>query len=225
VLRRPRAVSLSLSLLLASCGQGSGVSALNQVRGDPYPLDELDRDTVSEACPELPLITYAGTSVRYPRPVRIVAPLVSHLARLERLAVQLATGIYGRAPTTLMHAGTYVCRPIRARVGRWSEHALGNAIDLVGFGFVALPKSPPGTADPGKDLPKGLRGRFEVRVGRDWHQKDDEVSKLHAHFLHALAITLANEHTFRGLIGPPDPDHLGHLHLDMGPWQLVRMGP
>jgi hypothetical protein len=240
-----RAVALLLGLLSA-CGQNGITGSFNQLRGDPYPLDDQARDVLTEACPEVALISYAGSRIRYPRPVRVVAPFAQRLAQLEQTAINLAVGIYGRAPQTLMHAGAYLCRPVRAQSARWSEHALGNALDLVGFGFAPEPKLGPGETRQGPDIPRALRGRFEVRVAKNWQAEQDpaaqarpstdrrtpekraadaEIRRLHAHFLHALALTLANERAFRGLIGPPDPSHLTHLHLDMAPWDYVRFGP
>ena len=58
--------------------------------------------------------------------------------RFERVVVRIAQQTYGRASAVLRNAGAYVCRPVRSStVQRWSEHAFGNAVDVVGFDFSA----------------------------------------------------------------------------------------
>jgi hypothetical protein len=100
-----------------------------------------------------------------------------------------------------------------------SEHALGNAIDVVGFDFTRATKKD-GLA-PG--LPRELRGPFQVRVARHWDgDAKGPSAAVHAHFLRQLAARLSDRSdVFRGMIGPSRSDHADHFHFDMSPWRYV----
>ncbi|HMI91111.1 MAG TPA: extensin family protein [Polyangiales bacterium] len=214
---------LAAALLLGGCSP----AALNELRGDPYPLDEHSRDAASdEPCPAVELMTYAGTALRFRPAVRVASPFVAHLQRFERVALRVALQTYGRAPATVRHAGTYVCRPVRSsRAGRWSEHAFGNAIDVIGFDFERAaqdPKDPAASSSPAS-LPVALRRRFVVRVAQHWAASSDASVQLHGTFLRRLAAALADENVFRAMIGPSDPRHRTHLHCDMGPWRYQNI--
>jgi hypothetical protein len=218
-----------LAGLLSACSQGGLGAMLSQLRGDPYALDDQSRDAnPGDPCPELALQTYSGELLRFQPPLKIAVPFATRLAQFEAVVKRVSLETYGRAPSAIRHAGAYLCRPIRARASRWSEHAFGNAIDIVGFDFARVRKadaaaaSDAGVALPGA-LPPPLRKTFQVRVGKHWAASQDELSQLHSSFLHRLVTSLQDEEVFRAMIGPPDPSHLTHLHFDMGPWRYQRI--
>jgi hypothetical protein len=209
-----------LLIILAASACACSQAALNELRGDPYPLDERSRDAASsDPCPAIELVSYGGTLFRFRPAVRVATPFVAHLQRFERVAARVAQQTYGRVPQAVRHAGAYVCRPVRSsRGGRWSEHAFGNAIDVVGFDFDRVAAATAASSSP-PSLPPALRRRFAVRVEQHWNASADPSARLHQAFLRRLATELAQEDVFRGLIGPSDPRHRTHLHCDMGPWQ------
>jgi hypothetical protein len=214
---------LGMGVLLTSlaCNPFSA-AGYNQLRGDAYPLDELDRNVGeggAPSCKPEELVLYRGDTVKLEPPSSIAVPFRERLQRFERAVTELGLAVYGRAPTRILHAGTYACRRVGHRDYRLSEHALGNAIDVTGFRFPALPKE--STAS----LPKKLRAPFVVTVSRDWTPADPhaEVAAAHARFFEQLAALLRERDLFRGAIGPADPNHETHLHLDMRPWPYRRL--
>ena len=228
-------LSAWLVALGAACSGPALRGALNELGGDGYPLDDRSRETGPDAgCPQVELATYSGTRLRYRPAVRVTPPFAARLPRFEQAVERVAQQTYGRPPAVVRHAGAYVCRPVRSSTARrWSEHAFGNAIDVIGFDFERAPRVattgsaadggvrvPPAAAPP---LPAALRRRFSVRVATHWQAKPDAASQLHQRFLRELAALLAREDVFRGLIGPPDPLHRTHLHCDMAPWQYRNL--
>jgi hypothetical protein len=195
----------------------------NALRGDPYELDEMDR-FVDNAAPRLEcsqegLVNYSGTAVRYYGPVRVREPFRERLTRFEEVVAEVALEIYGRPPRRIRHFGAFSCRMSRNRSRRLSEHALGNAIDIVGFDFGPASKSEPLQAD----LPRQLKSQFQVRVARHWNAENG-VNATHARFLRQLAERLVERRDiFRILIGPSHRGHGDHLHFDMSPWRYVHL--
>jgi hypothetical protein len=229
-MRTSLALPVFSTLLVASCSQTDFGAALNKLRGDAYPLDGYSRDAnPGDACPEVALVTYQGGRVRFQPAARVAQPFVARLVLFERVLVKVSEATYGRAPRTLRHAGAYVCRPIRARASRWSEHAYGNAIDVMGFDFVRPTRADLGAAAdagavPLSTLPAALRRPFQVSVLKHWQASEpSELGQLHREFLHRLIDELDSEDVFRALIGPADPNHRNHFHLDMGPWRYKRV--
>jgi hypothetical protein len=195
----------------------------NQLRGDAYPLDSLERSLdIGEkiVCDARSLIAYKGRNLPYRGAVWINPAFRERLERFEDVVREVALEIYGRVPRRLDHFGAYNCRSTRHHVGRLSEHALGNALDVAGFEFGAAPKQ--GAASP---LPKGLRGAFRVRVSEHWNPRaDDPVAALHTRFLHELTARCEERSDlFRVLIGPNQRDHADHFHFDMSPWHYVNL--
>jgi hypothetical protein len=203
--------------------QASLWAAWNAVRGDAYELDAVERfreNGSRVACDREGLVSYAGTTIRYHGAVLVSAPFRERLQRFEQVAAETATEVYGRAPRRVRHFGAFSCRASRKRSYRLSEHALGNAIDVAGFDFGPLPKG--AEVDPA--LPKALRGAFQVRVERHWDRSGSPSAELHARFLRALTTRLIERRdVFRGFVGPSDPSHANHLHLDVAPWRYVRL--
>jgi hypothetical protein len=185
--------------------------------GDRYALDGLERDVVSprRSCDPSAMVAYRGTTLRYAAPVTVHGAFRERLERFEAVALEVATRVYGRAPQRIRHAGGYSCRNSTGRHReRLSEHALGNAIDLVGFDFGPAKKTdvlPPG-------LPKQLRYGFQVRVQKHWGSNSSPSTALHARFLRELTGELrARRDIFRGFIGPADPKHERQRRSDETP--------
>jgi len=181
-----------------------------------YPLDRVSRDFTGR-CPDVGLVRYRGTSIRFARPVRVYAGFVPRLAALERLVDEVALRHYGRTPSRLLHRGAYNCRAIRIDARQLSEHGLGNALDVRGFRFGRLPAD----ADLPESAPRRLRHAFEVSIAEHWTATRG-VARQHAAFLADLRRELERRpQMFRGMLGPRFPGHRDHLHFDMAPWTLV----
>jgi hypothetical protein len=207
-------VSLIAALLIET---GTNASA---AAPDAYPLDEVSRSVQTRRgkviCPKLPLTPYNGTSVKYHRSVRVHPAFIERLKRFEKVAVQVAKEVYGRAPTKMRHIGAYNCRRIGGYPEYLSEHGLGNGIDVAGFDFKGLSKA----ERQRSELPRHLKRAFKVRLGEHWKGKGR--TRLHKDFLHTLAKRLvARKDIFRVLLGPAFPGHKTHFHFDMAPWRLV----
>jgi hypothetical protein len=212
-----------VGVLSLSCTSGSWLSTWNELGGDPYALDGWDRrvsaGTGGRACPSVTREVYRGSRLRFTPAAEIAPPFAQRLQLFENAVVDLSTLRYGRAPKRVLNAGAYVCRPVEHRNGRWSEHALGNAIDITGFEFESLPKC----KEVAPALQPALCRAFTVRIDRHWYPKSDTVAREHSLFLRDLASRLVKEQVFRSLISPADPAHETHLHLDMAPYHYVRM--
>jgi hypothetical protein len=186
---------------------------------EPYALDDLPRRLAAgqePVCLGDQLVVHRGETVRYRGAVRVHPAFVERLERFEQAVHDTAVEVYGRAPRRIQHAGTYSCRPVRGRDSRISEHALGNAIDVRGFEFGPLPRNAREAAP--EDLPVSLRRGFTVTVGRHWGG-NGRNGETHERFLHTLTERLERDRVFRGMIGPADPRHANHLHLDAGPYR------
>ena len=175
-----------------------------------YVFDDLPRTIDgSLSCPKVTLTEFTGDAVRLEPAARVVAPFREHLVELERVVRQVSQQFYGRAPSALLVAASYDCRPVTGNRARLSEHALGNAIDISAFRFEA-------------DAATGAPG-FEVRVDRHWNAHGDESSERHARFLRAVTQALIARDVFRTLLGPAHPDHHDHFHFDMAPHHYVDL--
>lgn len=188
---------------------------------DGYALDGTERflaDKQQVTCDASQLVVYRSRTLRYA--VKAHAAFVERLQRFDALLIALATSHYGRAPKRLLHRGVFSCRSQHSRKERISEHALGNAIDVIGFDFGALQRK----LDSPASMPRHMRRAFSVRVQSHWsprHARD----RYHAQFLHKLAEAIRNDPSvFRGIVGPPRPRHHDHLHFDMAPWRYAMFG-
>jgi hypothetical protein len=211
---------------LTSCDEARLRSSFNRARSDPYPLDTFDRTLHGDAavsCPEVELVTHAGTLARFSPPARVVAPFSEKLTRFESTVHDVAVELYGRAPRRISNAGAYACRAVDGRPGRRSEHALGNAIDVSGFDFGAY-VAPRAAGDAGdaalREPPAArLRRSFTVSVVRHYRAKT-EHDEVHARFLRRLLEEVEARRVFRSIIGPGHPGHDDHLHFDYAPWSF-----
>jgi len=185
---------------------GQPESQLSEV----YAFDDLPRVIEGAvSCPRIELIEYAGTSVRFLPPARVAAPFRERIVELERVVRETSLLFYGRAPSALLIAASYDCRPVTGNRQRLSEHALGNALDITAFRF---------DADPATG-----EAAFDVRVDRHWNASGDALVERHARFLHALTQALIARNVFRTLLGPAHPDHQDHFHFDMAPHHYIEL--
>ena len=243
---RVRRLAIPCLLLAVACGAGDGDGAepsrddgvvgwLHRAveRREPYELDDVTREVGTEEeveCDRESLTRYRGETVRYATALDVHPAFVERLKRFEAIVEEEAVEHYGRAPRRIQHAGAFACRTVRGRGDRLSEHALGNALDVTGFSFGRLPReeSEPSeeqaSAKGGEapELPPRLRRPFRVSVREHWSSKDDEDA-IHRQFLRGLTERLEEEDVFRGMIGPSEPGHRSHLHLDAGPYSYVRL--
>lgn len=217
-----RSVALLLGLALTACSAAS----FHRVAGDAYELDDSSRASTEACHPEL-LRVYRGQRVRLEPPITVAVPFEAPVARFEELVAEVATRVYGRAPTRILNAGAYACRAVEHRQERLSEHALGNAVDVTGFRFPALtaPQTAGGAGAGAPELPKALQRAFTITVARDYPgpSSSAKVPPEHHRFFRELAEALRQSSTFRGMLGPADPRHATHLHLDMAPWPYERL--
>ena len=217
--RIARALGAAAILLGAPTASASGPDPKPP---EAYALDAVERQVSSEAtieCPTIDLVDYRGDVVRYQAAGKVNRDFRERLLRFERVAVEVGTEVYGRAPVRVVQLGTYNCRRMRIYKGWLSEHALGNAIDVAGFDFGHLPK---GAALPA-GLDKVFANGFEVRVGRHWGKTSGHAA-VHARFLQTLAQRLVDRpDVFRVLLGPGYPGHANHFHFDMSRFKLVQI--
>jgi hypothetical protein len=194
----------------------------NALRGDAYELDAIER-RLSEGeratCDPKAMVAYRGSRLRYYGALTVSEPFKARLERFEEVAAEVAREVYGREPSRIRHYGAYSCRPTRNRAWIVSEHALGNALDLVGFDFGAANKQQPLT----EGLPASLKHSFQVRVGKHW-AKTDGIPAIHARFLQLLTERLQERgDVFRCMFGPGHGGHDDHLHLDVAPYRYVDL--
>lgn len=215
--------SASALALCASVASSQDVRFFNFFTGwprDQYELDSVERIADEPGRPDCDtesLVRYRGDKIRYRRSVRVHSAFVPRLGRFESLVTQLAIEHYGRAPRRLRHRGAYNCRVARGRRLRISEHAFGNALDLQGFEFPALPRGEEGP----EGMPRRMRRAFTMTVLEHWTPRRARDA-YHAEFLHRLTDTLrGRSDIFRGIVGPPRPRHRDHLHLDVSPWRYA----
>lgn len=194
-----------------------GAALVTSVNLEPYPFDGIERTLGARqlTCPEVELVEHAGAKVELVPHARVAPPFVSRLIQLEQVVHGAATQLYARPPSKILLAASYDCRSVGGDDQRLSEHALGNAIDVVGFVFEASPGWP--------ETPTPLPGAFEVRVERHWKNKGDPALERHARFLDAVTRELVERRVFRTLLGPSHPDHADHFHFDMAPEDYVHL--
>lgn len=184
----------------------------------PYALDELSREVPPGPfkCPKFETTRYLGTGIAYSSPIFVHEAFVEKLVALDALVRTVAIEVYGRTPEVLHHLGGTECETT-ADKRRFSEHAMGNAIDVDGFVFAPL--APDEKLAPG--LPEELAKGFKVTLS--WHYfSSTKTGRVHARFLNRLAIRLKEDRSiFRTVLGPGYGDHWNHFHLDAAPHRFV----
>lgn len=215
----PGVVAAITLLIAAPADANTASSKLPRSDAIKYPLDKLPRTLARRGrvtCPRVAMTRYAGNVIRYSTPVRVYIGFVKRLKAFEALVRDTAVQVYGWAPRRIKHLGTYNCRRIAAWPTFLSEHGLGNGIDVAGFDFGPAPKK------LRRKAPAGLRWGFKVRLDKHWNSKRG-ISKKHRQFLHLLGKRLIARNLFRVMLGPAEPGHHNHFHLDMAPWNLVNI--
>lgn len=201
------------------------LSTWNELRGDAYPLDGIERwlePGQRVVCDQKGLVSYRGSALRYAGSVLVDPAFRERLGRFEQLVAETAREVYGREPQLVRHYGAFSCRSTRNRKHVVSEHALGNALDLVGFDFGSARSSQP-VPD---GIPKQLRLPFQVRVARHWQpsRRSDAAAAVHARFFSLLTARLRERpDIFRSMFGPGHGGHDDHLHLDAAPYRYVDL--
>jgi hypothetical protein len=195
---------------------------------DDYELDALDRTGPGRgkkpSCEHEAIVAYRGKTVRYEVPASVHRAFIPRLERFEEVVAEVGLEIYGRAPKVLHHAGGYMCRT--SWRGRMSEHAFGNALDVGGFTFAPIGKSElAALKERGIELSPAERRGFRIDVGETWRATAPAHADAKRFFALVLERVRARHDVFRGMIGPPDPAHTTHLHLDAGPWTFSRYAP
>jgi len=195
---RPSAIVAALLLLMV--GLLSGCGGTTRQTGAVC-LAELDRHgvaykEVAEADPaDSRCILDTGVrvsrlEVRLNKPATMGCALAAKLDEFDREVVQpLAQSDLGRRVTRIDHMGAFACRSQRGG-GDLSRHAVGQAIDIAGFG-----------------LSDGTR----VSVEHDWSSPGPNGV-----FLRHLA---HNACRYFSVVLTPDSnaDHYNHFHFDIGP--------
>ncbi|MCA9618614.1 MAG: extensin family protein [Myxococcales bacterium] len=206
-------------LSLAAVAGTSLLASDGAAKRKAYGLDDVSRRIPERGpvvCPELPIVKYRGTHVPYAKLARVYEGFVERLVRFEAIVRRVAEASYGRAPSRLVHMGTFNCRRIKTYPSWLSEHALGNAIDFEGVDFPPLARD----ASLPEGVPEVFRAPFAVRVSPHW--KGRGLTAVHARFLRVLATAvIAEEDLFRVHLGPHFPGHHNHFHLDCAPWSIV----
>jgi hypothetical protein len=132
---------------------------------------------------------FAGGAVSLSRQATLACPVISRFETWLNEVVQPAAALYFGSPVVELRSGSYTCRPRNSRSGaRLSEHAFGNAVDVMAFRF----------AD----------GR-EIAVAKGWRGEDIEQD-----FLREVFVGACNH--FTTVLGPgSDSFHSDHFHLDL----------
>jgi extensin-like protein len=215
-----RATALVLALGTVTFG---APSSAEPDKPPAYPLDAISRSVPARGtleCPKVDLVDHRGENIKYsPLQTLVAAPFGERLKKLERVISEVGVEMFGRAPSRIVHAGTYTCRRMAAHNEFLSEHALGNAIDIEGFDFDALPKDK--TLPPG--VPAEFKSAFQVRVLKHWSSTvGNDATR--ARFLKTLVQRVINrDDVIRVALGPGYPNHKSHFHFDMAPFCLVQI--
>lgn len=128
-------------------------------------------------------------AVRLKQEATLGCPVVAATERWLGEVVQPAALIYMGAPVVEIESGSYSCRTRNSRAGaRLSEHAFGNAVDVMAF-----------------ILADGRR----VTIARGWGGAPEERGFLREVFVGACA-------HYTTVLGPgSDGHHEDHLHMDL----------
>lgn len=151
-------------------------------------------------------VSVSASGAQFNRPSVMTCSLARTVAQFEQQIIQQAAlARFGQPVRKILHAGTYDCRMRRngttlaaagstaSKGGRLSEHAKGQAIDIVGF-----------------ELADGT----PISVKKDWRGAGTKSA-----FLHEVARGSCS--TFNVVLTPNhDRLHQDHLHLDIGPHTL-----
>src|SRR5919201_5541681 len=131
-----------LVLLLAGCGGApnravlSGRACLARLSAHDISYRSVDIGEASDShCQVDTAVKISRIHAAFNHPATMSCALADRLDEFERDVVQpLALDDLGSRATRVDHLGSYSCRRQNSRTaGRWSQHALGQAIDIAGF--------------------------------------------------------------------------------------------
>lgn len=192
------ACCVPLLWLVAGCAatrpplDAGGELCLAQLSRAKVSFESVTQPAGGSACAVVTPVRVSAAGIAWNQPGVVSCGFALKLDVFAREDVQeAAQRDLGTSVRVIRHFGTYACR--REPSGRWSEHALGNAIDIAGFEL----------AD----------GRI-ILVQRDWHRRGAA-----GHFLHDVARRACARF---GVVLTPDSnrDHYNHIHIDAGPYKL-----
>ena len=179
---------------------------------EKYPLDNVPREF--EPNTKLPcakdLVKHKSPTIKYSSTMSVSPHFSKKLLELEKIAMRVGVEVFGRAPIKIKHYGGYKCRRIRRFPTYISEHALGNAIDLVSFRFPRATKK--------SKLKRKLSNPFTVSVKKHWTVKNNKSV-----FLRRFVEEIIKEKLFRTMLGPAYPGHDDHFHFDMSPYEVISI--
>ncbi|MEZ5825998.1 MAG: extensin family protein [Geminicoccaceae bacterium] len=198
-------IILALTLLLASCGGGSGGGRSGIDQSSPGAA-ACHRAMAASTRDYGPASIGSGGSCEVVLPVSFSRSLDLHFTPqlstscamamawfdFEPEAEALARSHLGSGIAVVRHYGSYNCRSMSGNRRRMSLHATARALDIAGF-----------VLDNGR----------EISVKRDWRRGDA------GRFLDAFANSACERF---GVVLTPAHDraHHDHIHLDIGPWRL-----
>jgi hypothetical protein len=132
---------------------------------------------------------FAGGTVALRQQAVLACPIISTIDRWLEEVVKPASVLYFGEPVVDMRAGSYSCRPRNNQRGaKYSEHAFGNAFDVMGFTLAS--------------------GR-EVTVVKGWRGNQVEADFLREAFVGACGY-------FTTVLAPgSDAFHYDHFHIDL----------
>ena len=192
----------AITLLLAGCGGApdraalSGRACLARLSAHDIAYRSVDAGDASDPhCQVDTAVKISRIHAAFNHPATMSCALADRLDEFEREVVQpLALDELGSRATRIDQLGTYSCRRQNSRTaGRWSQHALGQAIDIAGF---------------------RLSDGTSVSVERDWNEPGAK-----GQFLRRLARRACRY--FSVVLTPEsNAEHYNHLHLDIGPDRL-----
>lgn len=186
---RPTAVSVPQPTALSACEDGlSGAGAMFQ---------SMNPVRTKEGCGFDEGVRITASPSNLNQPAVLSCPTALALTRFDLDVVQpAALRHFGKRVSKIHHVGAYSCRGIAGRRDKWSQHAFGNAIDVIGF-----------------DIAGGTR----VTVARDWKIRGPKADFLQEVARGACAV-------FRVVLTPAyDRAHHDHFHLDLGPERLCAI--
>jgi hypothetical protein len=211
-------LALMVSLAATSAATVSAQWGWFRPTGPAYALDGVSRRATDHRCAPQEMVRYRSSALRTSSGVVAHPAFIARMPELERVVHEVSIAHYGRAPRRMLTVGAFVCRNIRGRDDRVSEHALGNALDVQGFELPAMRRADVAPAA----MPRRLRRGFMVTVGAHWRARD-EAGRYHGAFLRALVARLAHDDVFRVIYGPAHPGHTGHFHFDMSPFRWIHV--
>jgi len=171
----------------------SGEACLDQLAARGVTFDLVSERAAVGGCNVINAVRLKRLLAPFDQPADMTCQMALLLDDFEINVVQVAAQRYfNRRVTLVRQLGAYSCRNI-AGTHKLSEHAHGRAIDIGGF---------------------ELDGGVQISVKDHWNG-----AGARSLFLHEVARGACR--IFTVVLTPnTNADHLGHLHLDLGPYPL-----